>query len=67
LGITQKVMKFVKNTNFTNTAAYYFSIATYEGIVENDIWQLSELLNEHSITLNYGEKIRMVGNYIRLV
>ncbi|MDR1302974.1 MAG: EFR1 family ferrodoxin [Treponema sp.] len=63
-GLPKTVVEFVKNTNFNNTAAYYYSIATYGGIVGNAIRQLNELLNEHGITLNYGEKIRMVGNYI---
>jgi ferredoxin len=57
-------MEFVKNTNSSNTSAYYYSVATYGGIVGNGVRQLNELLNGHGIALNYGEKIRMVGNYI---
>jgi ferredoxin/flavodoxin len=63
-GLPKKVIEFVKNTNYNNAAAYYYSVATYGGIIGNGVRQLNELLNERGVTLNYGEKIRMVGNYI---
>jgi ferredoxin/flavodoxin len=63
-GLPKKVMGFIKNTSFNNTAAYYYSVATYGGIIGNGIRQLNELLNERGIMLNYGAKTRMVGNYI---
>jgi ferredoxin/flavodoxin len=63
-GLPKRVMEFIKNTDFNNTAAYYYSVATYGGIIGNGIRQLNELLNERGIMLHYGDKIRMVGNYI---
>ena len=63
-GLPKVVVKFVKNTDFNNTAAYYYSISTYGGIAGNSIRQMNELLKERNIKLNCGKGIRMVANYI---
>jgi ferredoxin len=63
-GLPEKVVEFVKNTNFNNMSSYYYAIATHGGIIGNGNRQLNELLSEYNIILNYGGKIRMVANYI---
>jgi ferredoxin len=63
-GLPKRVVKFITNIIFENKTAYYYSVATYGGIIGNGISQMGELLRGHNITLNYGQKIRMVANYI---
>jgi len=65
-GLPKKVIEFVENTNFSNNKnSYYYSIATYGGLIGNAIYQLYELLlNKHGIKLNYGQKIKMFANYV---
>jgi ferredoxin len=63
-GLPKIVVEFVKNMNFNNVKAYCYSIATYGGIIGNGISQMNKLVSQHDITLNYGEKLRMVANYI---
>lgn len=63
-GLPRAVMEFISNLDCNNKEAYYYTIATYGGIVGNSISQVKELLNEKNIVLNYGRKLRMVANYI---
>jgi ferredoxin/flavodoxin len=65
-GLTRKVIEFVENINLENNKnAYYYSVATYGGLAGNAVYQLYELLLErHGITLHYGQKLKMVPNYV---
>ena len=65
-GLPNIVRKFIENSKFdTNKTAYYYSVTTYGGIVGNGISQFKELLfDKHSVALNYGTKLKMVGNHV---
>lgn len=65
-GIPKKVYEFICGINFNNNkGAYYYAIATCRDFAFNGISQLNELLlDKHNVRLNYGHKLRMVGNNV---
>ena len=65
-GLPKKVAEFAGNIKLDNNkTAYYYSVTTYGGIVGNGISSIKELLYaKHNIALNYGTKLKMVGNHI---
>jgi ferredoxin len=67
LGLPKMVMEFISNLTFDNNKeSYYYTVATYGGRVGNGNIQVQELLKKKNIILNYGGKLRMVGNNIVL-
>jgi ferredoxin len=65
-GMPKIVIEFVKNIKLDNNKnSYYYSIATYGGLVGNAVYQMYEsLLDKHDIKLDYGKKLQMFANYV---
>jgi ferredoxin/flavodoxin len=65
-GVPRIVRNFIERIDLSNNSnAYFYAIATYGGFLGNGISQLNELLKDkHKIELNYGQKLKMFGNYI---
>ena len=64
-GLPKKVIEFIKGINLENNReAYFYALATHGGDPGNAVKQLAALLNEKNVKLNYGEKLRLVGNYV---
>jgi len=65
-GLPKIVRKFIENIKIKNNkTTYFYSIATYGGIIGNGISQIKELLKDkQKIELNYGTKLKMVANCI---
>ena len=65
-GLPKRVIEFVNDLKLNNNKnTYYYSIATYGGLVGNAVYQMYELLvDRHGIKLNFGEKLKMFANYV---
>ncbi|MBU5592195.1 EFR1 family ferrodoxin [Clostridium sp. MSJ-4] len=63
-GVPEVVERFIKRTNFK--ADYFFSIVTRGGSPGFAVKQVSDLLEEKNLRLNYSVYIKMPSNYIRL-
>jgi flavodoxin len=63
-GIPNLVKNFIENIDLTqNKNAYYFTVVTCGGSPGNCIAQINNILQSKSITLRYGNIIKMFSNY----
>ena len=67
-GLPKRAIKFIENMDLSNNKnAYFYSITTCGGDAGNAVYQICELLQKnHSIKLNYGEKLKMFSNYVNM-
>lgn len=64
-GLPKRVEAFISQLDLRqNGNAYYFGITTFGALAGNALPQLVKCLKEKAITLNYGEKLMMVSNYV---
>lgn len=65
-GIPNAVKKFITETNFQQSNAWHFAIATHGGVTGNSIPMLNKKLREKGISLSACFDIKMAASYICL-
>ncbi|MCL1914205.1 MAG: EFR1 family ferrodoxin [Eubacteriaceae bacterium] len=63
-GLPRIVERFVAEAQISNQNAYVFAVATYGGVVNGTLGLFKNLLKSNSMSLNYGEYVKSVENYI---
>lgn len=62
-GLPRVVERFLRQLS-CNPSTYCFAIINYGKLAGGAMGDMKEILSEKGIRLNYGERIRMVGNYV---